>query len=181
MNKIIAVGFMIFALTITGCNKKADENKTTEDLGNYAPNGKGAVEKQAPDFTLTSTDGKNIKLSDYKGKIIIVDFWATWCPPCKRGIPDLIEIQNEYKNDVVVIGISVDSDTKNNVEPFMQSIGINYPVVYANSEVVQAYGGIESIPTSFIIDQKGNIVDQHTGLVPKAEFTTVLKKLLSKS
>lgn len=181
MKKIIFAGFIIMALAAGGCDKQTDENKTTENLGRYAPNEKGVVEKQAPDFALTATDGKTIKLSDFKGKIVIVDFWATWCPPCRRGIPDLIEIQKEYPNDVVVIGISVDSDTKNNVVPFMQSVGINYPVAFANTDVVQAYGGIESIPTSFVIDQKGNIVDRHIGLVPITEFTSALKKLMNKS
>lgn len=181
MKKIIILGLIILSIGITSCNKQQDEDKNTENIGNYAPNEKGVVEKKAADFSLTSTDGKAVKLSDYKGKVVIVDFWATWCPPCRKGIPDLIEIQKEFSNDVVIIGISVDSDTKNNVISFMQSAGINYPVAYANEDVVQSYGGIESIPTSFVIDQKGNIVDKHVGLVPKSEYTSVLKKLLGKS
>src|SRR3990172_316950 len=122
----------------------------------------------APDFMLTSTDGKQIKLSDYKGKIVILDFWATWCGPCRKGIPDLIEIQKEYKDNVVIIGISLDQgNTINNVIQFMKEFGINYTVVYGNEKVVADYGNIQSIPTSLIIDENGNVVDGFVGLVPK--------------
>ena len=123
----------------------------------------------------------DIKLSDHKGKIVIVDFWATWCPPCRRGIPDLIDIQKEYKNDVVIIGISLDTQTKPDVVPFIKEFGINYPVAYATMEVVQNYGNIESIPTSFIIDQSGKIVDMHIGLVDKSVYVDKITKLLKKS
>jgi len=117
-------------------------------------------ENKAPDFALKSFDGKTVKLSDYKGKVVIIDFWATWCPPCRKGIPDLISIQDEYKKDVVIIGISLDSEkTIKDVPGFVKSYAINYPIVYGNEKVVNDYGGIEGIPTAFVVDKKGNIVD----------------------
>jgi len=135
----------------------------------------------APDFMLTSTDGKQIKLSDYKGKIVILDFWATWCAPCRKGIPDLVEIQKEYKDNVVIVGISLDKQsTKNFVIPFMKEFGINYPVVYGNGKVVADYGYIQAIPTSFIIDRKGNIVDGFVGLVTKDAYTNRIISLLER-
>lgn len=166
---------VLFVFGIIGCRKNVKvepENKTNP-----------AVEKSessdlAPNFDLTSTDGKNIKLSDYRGKIVIIDFWATWCPPCRKGIPDLIELQKEFKNNLVVIGISLDQDTKSDVVPFMKKYGINYPVVYGTNQVIMDYGSINAIPTSFIINKEGKIVDKHIGLVPKSEYANKIKELL---
>jgi cytochrome c biogenesis protein CcmG/thiol:disulfide interchange protein DsbE len=136
-------------------------------------------ENKAPDFALKSSDGKTIKLSDYKGKVVIIDFWATWCPPCRKGIPDLISIQNDYKNDVVIIGISLDSEkTLKDVPGFIKSYGINYPIVFGDDKVTAAYGGIDGIPTAFIVDKKGNIVDKHVGLVSKDTYVNKIKELL---
>jgi cytochrome c biogenesis protein CcmG/thiol:disulfide interchange protein DsbE len=106
-----------------------------------------------------------------------VDFWATWCPPCRKGIPDLIQIQKEYPKDVVVIGISLDRDTKSEVPAFVKNYGINYPVVYGDGKVDKNFGGIEAIPTAFVIDRNGNIVDKHVGLVPKSTYVNLIKKL----
>jgi thiol-disulfide isomerase/thioredoxin len=114
--------------------------------------------------------------------VVIVDFWATWCPPCRRGIPDLILIQNEYKNKVVVIGISLDqANTKAGVPEFAKRMGINYPIVYFNDKVINDFGGVAAIPTTFIIDQKGNIVKKMVGLYPKSEYEKELKNLIKKT
>ncbi|MDP3148703.1 MAG: TlpA disulfide reductase family protein [Ignavibacteria bacterium] len=137
-----------------------------------------AQEKKAPDFSLKSVDGKTVKLSDYKNKIVIIDFWATWCPPCRKGIPDLIELQKEFKKDLVILGISVDSDTKPDVPGFIKSYGINYTVVYGDQATAKLFGGVSGIPTSFLIDKKGNIVDKHVGLVPKETLANGIKSLL---
>lgn len=147
-------------------------------LNSQSSNNAVVENKKAPDFELISTNGKKIKLSDFKNKIVIIDFWATWCGPCRRGIPDLVSIQNEFKKDVAVIGISLDRDTKSEVVPFMKKYGINYPIVYGDDAVVKSYGGIEAIPTSFIIDKKGNIVDNHVGLVSKSTYTDLIKSLI---
>lgn len=132
----------------------------------------------APDFTLTDINGKKISLSQFKGKVVVLDFWATWCPPCRRGIPDLVAIKKQYGDKIEIIGISVDQESATEVPGFVKDYKINYPVVYGNYEVTQKYGGIRSIPTSFVIDQEGNIVDQHVGLVPKTVFTEKIDSLL---
>lgn len=135
--------------------------------------------EKAPDFSLKSVDGKTVKLSDFKGKIVIIDFWATWCPPCRRGIPDLVAIQNEFKDKVVIVGISLDREkTIKDVPGFVKDYGINYPIVYGDEKVVTSYGGIQSIPTSFIVDKKGNVADMHVGLVSKETYTNKIKELL---
>lgn len=178
VNRIIL--FLILAFSVSVFSYARD-GKT---LISSEPSSKITFMKEgdkAPNFSLKSVDGKTIKLSDYKGKIVILDFWATWCPPCRRGVPDLISIQKEFKKDVVVIGISLDREkTIKDVPGFMKDYGINYPVVYGDDKVTIDYGGIRSIPTSFVIDKKGNVVDSHIGLVPKEVFTDKIKELLNK-
>lgn len=138
-------------------------------------------DKKAANFKLKTLEGKEVKLSDYRGKIVIIDFWATWCPPCRKGIPDLISLQEEFKKELVVIGISLDQqNTIKDLKPFIENYKINYPVVLGDEKVVKDYGGISAIPTSFIIDQKGNIVDSHIGLVPKTVYADQIKSLLKK-
>ena len=133
---------------------------------NYVPKG-SASQTAAADFMLKATDGSTLKMSDYKGKVVILDFWATWCPPCRRSIPDLIALKNEFgPQGFEIIGVSVDTDTKSEVAPFVERTGINYPVVFGNMQVYQQYGGIKVVPTSFVIDTEGKIVKRYEGIVP---------------
>jgi cytochrome c biogenesis protein CcmG/thiol:disulfide interchange protein DsbE len=167
MYKLVTALLLLCALV--GCSKKSsNENKPVINQVN-----------KAPDFRLLATDGKYVNLSEYKGKVVILDFWATWCGPCRKGIPDLIELQKEFEKDIVVIGISLDQDTKSEIVPFMQHFGVNYPVAYGTLEVTQQYGGVEVIPTSFVINKNGDIVDKHVGLVPKSEYSNLIHKLLN--
>ncbi len=168
---------VVFGLSVTGCKKNVKVEPSAE-MSNPAVE-KTESSEAAPNFVLTSTDGKNIKLSDFRGKVVIVDFWATWCPPCRKGIPDLIELQKEFKDNLVVIGISLDQDTKSDVIPFMKKYGINYPIVYGDNQVVMEYGSINAIPTSFVINKEGKIVDKHIGLVPKSDYESKIKEILS--
>jgi cytochrome c biogenesis protein CcmG/thiol:disulfide interchange protein DsbE len=168
---------LLFFSVITGSSKNTYNKNQPSSAGNLV----FATEKnKAPGFSLTGTDGKIKKLSDFKGKIVIIDFWATWCAPCRKGIPDLIELQKEFGKKIVIIGISLDQQ-KSDVIPFMKKMGINYPIVYGSPEVTRQYGGVEAIPATFIIDRKGNIVDQHIGLTPKSEYSDQIKKLLKKT
>lgn len=181
LKKILPVLFLGLTISVSACEKNEQNNN---DMGYNQP-ASLVAERKAPDFSLKTPDGKLIKLSNYKGKVVILDFWATWCPPCRKGIPDLIAIQKEFPKDVVVIGVSVDQAdgpraTKDKVAPFIKEYGINYPVVFFDKKIVEDYGGIESIPTAFVIDQKGNIVDKHVGLVAKSEYVNKIKSLLGK-
>ena len=117
-----------------------------------------AENKKAADFTLTNLDEKTVKLSDFKDKIIILDFWATHCPPCRQEIPDFVKLYNKYKNKgLVIIGVSLDRGGVKGVQKFCQSKGVNYPIVIGNYEVTKNYGGIRYIPTTFIINKDGNM------------------------
>lgn len=150
--------------------------------GPYPPNYVPAAQQEsvmAPDFTLPTTDGKSFKLSSLKGKVVIIDFWATWCPPCRKGIPDLIELKKKYgKKGFEVVGVSVDTQTRPDVVPFMKEYGINYPIVYGNQSVTQQYGGIESIPTTFVVDKKGKVIGSYVGWKPIEVYENQIKKLL---
>ena len=178
--------FFVFAFTllVTGCNAKNDEVKENDGLKTYATEiGSPNDGKKAPDFTLLTPGGKEVKLSDYEGKVILLDFWATWCPPCIKSVPDLIAIHNEFDGQAVVIGVSLDKETNTakDVAPFIERFQINYPVVMGDKAVANAYGGVEAIPTLFIIDQKGNIVNKHIGFSEKSKYVAEIKKLLGKS
>lgn len=177
---LIIFYFIFVSITVFGCTSKDAEPDQTVDSEFSSVVVKDG--KKAADFELKTLEGKSIKLSDYHGKIVIIDFWATWCGPCRKGVPDLVELQNEYKDKLVVIGISLDQqNTIKELEPFMKQYGINYPVVLGTQQVVMDYGNIQAIPTSFLIDQSGNIVDTHIGLVPKSTYTNMIDKLLKKS
>lgn len=170
---------LVFTLTVTGCQQES-QAKTSSKIENSAQVQKD--DNKAPDFTLLNVAGEKVTLSDYKGKVVILDFWATWCGPCRKGIPDLISIQNDYKDDVVVIGISLDQqNTKARVPSFVKSMGINYPIVYFNNKVINDFGGVRAIPTTFIIDQKGNIVNKMIGLYPRSAYEEQLKSLIKGS
>ena len=181
--------FLFFSLIIIGCqNKNVSEepaannsNATSNYTNNAANNTSNSSSELAPDFVLTDTQGNQVKLSDYRGKVVILDFWATWCPPCRKGIPDLIDLKKTYKDRLAIIGISLDTDSKNDVVPFMKEYGINYKVVYGDNDVVQKYGNIQAIPTSFIIDQKGNIVTSFVGLQGIETYKSYLNNLINKS
>lgn len=134
----------------------------------------------APAWNLQDINGKQVKLSDFKGKVVILDFWATWCPPCRAEIPGFVELQKEYgSKGLVVVGVSLD-DNPEVVASFAKAKGINYPIVMGTQEVAQAYGGIEAIPTTFVIDTNGNVVAQHQGYTDKAEFEAEITGLLPK-
>lgn len=163
-------------------------NNTTKDEGpvfQYPPGTKkylyekdvSSAFPEAFDFKLKTVDNKELKLSDFKGKVVVLDFWATWCPPCRKGIPDLVDIQKSIK-DVQVIGISVDENPQKVIPVFVKEFKINYQIVIGNDEVYEKYGGIEAIPTTFIIDREGKIRNKHVGLVTKEVLIAEIQKAL---
>jgi peroxiredoxin len=144
-------------------------------FGNAQP----AKEQKAPNFSLKTENGKLIELSKLKGKAVVVNFWATWCGPCRAEIPDFIKVYNTYKSKgLEIIGISLDEDGWTKVKPFIDKNNMNYPVVLGDMKVVRDYGNPEAIPTTFFIDKKGNIIDQQVGMLTKKMLEQRIQKLL---
>jgi cytochrome c biogenesis protein CcmG, thiol:disulfide interchange protein DsbE len=133
----------------------------------------------APDFKLADLDGKPVILSAAHGKVILLNFWATWCGPCRAEIPDLIELQTKYKDRLQIIGISVDEDgDADAVKKMVTETGINYPIAMASPEVRGAYGGIVALPTSFLVDTEGRVVQKHEGLHDPLLYEIEVRALL---
>ncbi len=118
--------------------------------------------KPAPDFSLTDLSGRALKLSDYRGKVVVLDFWATWCDPCKEEIPHFIALQQKYPEQLQLIGLSLDDDEKP-VRAFQQQYRMNYPVALATPALAGQYGGILGLPVTFVIDRTGHIAARHIG------------------
>ena len=134
----------------------------------------------APAWSLKDVDGKTVSSSDFKGKVVVLDFWATWCPPCKAEIPGFVALQKAYgEQGLVVVGVSLDEEGAQVLKPFIKQHGINYPVVLGDAKTAQAFGGVRSIPTTFIIGRDGRIAGQHVGFVSKADFEKAIKPLLA--
>jgi thiol-disulfide isomerase/thioredoxin len=132
----------------------------------------------APDFQLSALDGTPVTLAGSKGKVILLNFWATWCGPCRAEIPDLVELQNKYKERLQIIGLVVDDDDQVAIKKFVNKFGINYPVAVATTELRFQYGGIPALPTSFVLDSEGRVVQKHEGLRDPVLYETEIRSLL---
>lgn len=131
------------------------------------------------DFTMKDLDGKDVPLSTYKGKVVLLNFWATWCGPCKAEIPGFVELQEKYKDDLVVVGFSVD-DPADKARAFAAEYKMNYPILLGEGreDVQDAYGPIWGIPASFLISKDGLVCRKHLGIAPKAVFEKEIVALM---
>jgi len=136
--------------------------------------------KPAPDFTLESLEGKNIQLSGYKGQAVLLNFWATWCGPCKIEMPWFVELQKEYgPQGLQIVGVAMDDASKEDIAKFVKEMGVNYPILIGKEAVGEQYGGVNVLPTTFFIDRDGKIVAREFGLQSRSLFVDNIKKALT--
>jgi thiol-disulfide isomerase/thioredoxin len=132
----------------------------------------------APSFTIKDLNGNALSLSDARGKVVLLNFWATWCGPCRAEIPDLIELQKEYKDQLEIIGLATEEDDADEVKKFVATSGINYRVAMAPDKLTEKFGGIAALPTSFVIDPQGRVVQKHVGLNDPSLYELEVRSLL---
>ncbi|MEO8130942.1 MAG: redoxin domain-containing protein [Bryobacteraceae bacterium] len=169
--RALAAVLFTAALLVSSCSK-------AERATHAAPK-PASARKAAPPFTLKDAEGKTVSLEDYKGKVVLLNFWATWCGPCKIEIPWFVAFEQKYKDKgFSVIGVSMDEEGWTLVKPFLAEEKINYRVLLGNDSVGTLYGGVDSLPTTFVIDREGNIAATHIGLVSKSDYEDEIVQLL---
>ena len=189
MKKVILIISTVLVLIVaTVYADRATRVKVRVPPNNTARANDTTDAKPAPDVTFKDLDGKDATLTQYKGKVVLVNFWATWCDPCYIEIPWLIEMQQKYEaKGFTVLGISMDEEGKAAVAPFLakerfnvngQKLPMNYPIVIGNDDVADKFGGLLGYPTSFLISRDGKIVKKVQGLISYEEFTKAIEAQL---
>ena len=149
------------------------------DAGLYVTAPADSDEVAAPDFTRATLKGGTFQLSEFQGKIVVLNFWATWCGPCREEIPDFIELQKEMSEDVQFVGVALDEEGVEVVRPFARKYDINYPIVVDDSgHVARKYGGVRALPTTYVINREGNIRYRTPGRVPKKILEDALAEMI---
>ena len=158
-------------LSSAGCGKKEESVGMKFDVG-----------KPAPEFTLPDLEGNQIELSSMKGKVLILDFWATWCPPCKEEVPHLVSLQSKYRDQgLQIVGLSLDKEGASKVKPFADEHDVNYTMLIANDETAKSYGGVSMIPTTFLVDRNGVVVKRFIGYTTPEAFEEAILPLLGQA
>ncbi len=136
----------------------------------------------APDFALNTPDGKTVHLSDFRGKAVVLNFWATWCGPCKIEMPWFVDLQKKYEaQGLQIVGVNMDMDdsSKDEVGKFAKDMAVNYPIVLGSEKTADAYGGLPALPTTLYIDRDGKVVDRVIGLRGRAEIEAAMQKIIA--
>jgi peroxiredoxin len=168
---LIVVAMVISAMLVFGI-QRAHKSRVLTPAGKLQG-------QMAPDFTLNTPDGKTMKLSDFRGKAVLLNFWATWCEPCKVEMPWFVDLQNKYRpQGLQILGVAMDDASPGEIQSFAQKLGVNYPVLLGKEEVGTEYGGLEYLPSTFYIDRRGKIVDHVFGLVSRSEIEADIQKAL---
>lgn len=170
---LIIVAMVVALMLVFGFKLTRRRSQSSESSGSPAKNG------FAPDFTLQSLDGKTIRLSDLRGKPVVLNFWATWCAPCKIEMPWFVELQKKYEPaGVQFLGVAMDDASTKEIAEFTQSMNVNYPILLGKETVGDAYGGVQFLPETFYIGRDGKIVDKAFGLKGRGEIEDDIKKII---
>jgi len=168
---LVVVAFVVALMLYVGYHKARRSGST------FAPH--LTASSLAPDFSLELLDGKTMRLSDLRGKAVLLNFWATWCGPCKIEMPWFVELQNQYASQgLQIVGVAMDDASKEDIAKFAKDMGVNYPILIGKESVGDQYGGVPALPESFLIGRDGKIVDKIIGLRGKAEIEDSIKKAL---
>src|SRR5690348_11916345 len=136
--------------------------------------------ERMPPFLVNDLDGGIISTAGLHGKVVLINFWATWCPPCREEIPELLQLKKEFQGRMEIVGISEDEDPPEAVLKFARQKGMNYPIVMATEQLIDAYGGVPALPTSFLIDTQGRVVQKHSGFYPIEWYRREINSLLGR-
>lgn len=167
---LVVVAFVVALMLYFGYSKARQGASLTSHL---------KVSSAAPDFSLESLDGKTTRLSDYRGKAVLLNFWATWCGPCKIEMPWFVDFQKQYGSQgLQIVGVAMDDASKEDIGKFAKDMGVNYPILIGKEAVGDQYGGVPALPESFLIARDGKIIDKIIGLRGKAEIEDAIKKAL---
>jgi thiol-disulfide isomerase/thioredoxin len=178
----LAMGAVALALGLIwlapGVGHFDDESASTE-VGSD-PDDALAIGKVAPmHFTLKDMNGADVDLASFKGRVVLINFWATWCGPCRAEIPSLVELQHQYRNDLTILGVSID-DPAEKLKPYAAEFKMNYPVLVGNGhqDMQDAFGPLYGIPVTVIVGRDGRIAKKHSGIATKEQFEREIKALL---
>ena len=183
---VLCVVVVITGLLLVG--KRASKPKAGGDpakqnvSGSTTPSGfDPAIGSVAPDFSLKSVpEGKTVTLSSLRGKAVVVNFWATWCGPCKIEMPWLVDLQKKYGDKgLQIVGITKDDSDEATIAKFTKKMGVNYTILVGNQQVQDLYGGVGGLPTSFFLDRSGKVVHEIVGLDSESKFEDAIKKALN--
>ena len=141
-----------------------------------------AQETRAPRFTLKDVNGRTVRLSDYQGKVVLINFWATWCPPCRAEMPDLVRLQRDHaEQGLQILGITYPPETKARVRRFARSLKVNYPIILGTREIKDRFSSEETLPLTVVINRDGKVTDIISGILLRKEFDEKIKPLLMKT
>ncbi|MGE5177649.1 MAG: TlpA family protein disulfide reductase [Bacteroidota bacterium] len=178
--RLLLVG--VLAAAAASCGKPSTQTGQTGAGKAGAPAARAEIGSPAPEFTLADLNGVQVASSSLRGKVVILDFWATWCPPCREEIPHFVSLQSKYRDQgLQIVGVSLDAGGAKDVKPFADEHDVNYTMLIGNEDIARTYGNIYAIPTTFVLDRSGKIVQRFVGFTAPEVIEATIKPLLTAS